>query len=185
MSTVAYSLAQSSLHWLSAPALLGSVGLVLTAQNTKKGSKSFGMSKGDLMYYHKSFGTLSFMLMIPRVGLKIMSSKVGPLLTSSGVEQTAANISHKALYGFLTIMPISGVAMGMYGGKGLPFFGTTISAFKEKNGTVAKYAFKIHKNVGYYGKFLIPLHVGAAGVHGVQGGGIFWRINPFRSGPRM
>ncbi|GMI08330.1 hypothetical protein TrVE_jg1918 [Triparma verrucosa] len=182
MSLTGYTFLQSSLHWFSAPALLSSIGLVLTAQQTGKGEKTFGMGKGDLMYYHKSFGTLSFFLLLPRLSTKLLSPKVGALLTSSSFEQKAANISHRLLYGFITVMPVTGVAMGMWGGKGLPFFGRDFKAFQKKNGTIAKYSFKIHKTIGTYGKYLVPLHVGAAGVHGLQKGGIMWRINPFRNG---
>ena len=110
----------------------------------------------------------------------VMSPKVMPLI-SSGTEQFAAKVSHNALYVFLTVMPITGVGMGMYGGKGLPFFYKTIEPF-EKNGTIAKYSFKVHKTMGTYGKYLVPLHVGAAGMHAVQGGGIFSRISIFRKG---
>ena len=49
----------------------------------------------------------------------------------------ASNASHIALYGFMTIMPATGIAMGMYGGKGLPFFWTTIPGFENKNGKLA------------------------------------------------
>jgi 1,2-dihydroxy-3-keto-5-methylthiopentene dioxygenase len=90
-------------------------------------------------------------------------------------------VSHNALYVFLTVMPITGVGMGMYGGKGLPFFFKTIEPF-EKNGTIAKYSFKVHKTMGTYGKYLVPLHVGAAGMHAAQGGSIFSRISVFRKG---
>lgn len=38
----------------------------------------------------------------------------------------AADAAHLGLYGFMIIMPASGIAMGYYGGKGLPFFTTTI-----------------------------------------------------------
>ena len=69
----------------------------------------------------------------------------------------------------------------MYGGKGLPFFFKTIEPF-EKNGTIAKYSFKVHKTMGTYGKYLVPLHVGAAGMHAAQGGSIFSRISVFRKG---
>jgi len=75
---------------------------------------------------------------------------------------------------------VTGISMGLFGGKGLPFFYTTIPSFVDKNGTIAKYSFKVHKQVGVYGKYLVPLHVGAAGAHAARGHGIFSRINPFK-----
>lgn len=49
----------------------------------------------------------------------------------------AAQLSHYGLYGFMTIMPATGIAMGLFGGGGLPFFWTKIGAFEKKNGKVA------------------------------------------------
>lgn len=61
-----------------------------------------------------------------------------PHLGGTGnVEGVLANISHYSLYAFMTIMPASGILMGLYGGKGLPFFNTQFSSFKETNGKIA------------------------------------------------
>lgn len=117
----------------------------------------------------------------------------------------------------MIIMPASGIAMGYYGGKGLPFFGTTFPGVvkteenKKSTGAIAGQvrcglvldgvymmadvcdvalthslvclfllkSFKIHKTVGTYGKYLIPLHAGAAVTHSLRGHAIFSRINPF------
>lgn len=38
----------------------------------------------------------------------------------------------------MTIMPVTGVAMGYYGGKGLPFFNRTIAGASTPNGAIAK-----------------------------------------------
>ena len=53
------------------------------------------------------------------------------------MQSMAASISHVALYAFMTVMPATGIAMGMYGGKGLPFFWTSIPGFEQKNGKLA------------------------------------------------
>jgi 1,2-dihydroxy-3-keto-5-methylthiopentene dioxygenase len=85
----------------------------------------------------------------------------------------------------MTIMPATGIAMGLYGGKGLPFFWTTIPGL-EKDGKFAGKNYKIHKLVGEYGKFLIPIHTGAAvGHYFTNAPRIFSRVNPFGRGPPM
>lgn len=99
------------------------------------------------------------------------------------IEHKAADLSHFAMYGFMTIMPATGIAMGLYGGKGLPFFYTSIPGFEEKNGKIAGQSFKIHKTLGTYGKYLVPVHVAGALQHSVRGHSIFSRINPFGRGP--
>ena len=79
----------------------------------------------------------------------------------------------------MTIMPASGIVMGYFGGKGLPFFWTTIPGASTPQGSVAKQAFSIHKTLGTYGKFLIPIHIGGALKHQVFGKPIWSRVNPF------
>ena len=52
-----------------------------------------------------------------------LKSAVPPAVAGNVLEQTAAKLSHLALYAFSIIMPVTGVAMGIFGGKGIPFFG--------------------------------------------------------------
>ena len=153
--------------------MLGSIGFVLAAQQAEK------KDKGWMMFYHKSFGVLSAMLLGPRLIAKLATKAPRALPSSSSIEQIAASASHYALYGFAIVMPVTGVMMGYFGGKGLPFFGTTLPGAAEKDGKLAGQSFKIHKTLGTYGKFLIPMHIGAAGTHVIRGHPIFYRINPF------
>jgi len=44
-------------------------------------------------------------------------------------------------------------------------------------------SFKIHKTLGVYGKYVVPLHVAGAFQHVFRGHTIFARINPFRGPP--
>lgn len=53
------------------------------------------------------------------------------------------------MYGFITVMPTTGIVMGYYGGRGLPFFGYTIPG-GEKDTVLAGQAFKIHKQAGLF-----------------------------------
>jgi cytochrome b561 len=96
-------------------------------------------------------------------------------------ENSLGSLGHFLLYGFMTIMPASGIAMGYYGGKGLPFFYKTIPGAEIPNGKIAKQSFSIHKTLGTYGKYLVPLHAGAGVMHAARGQKIFARINPFRT----
>ncbi|CAM9774618.1 unnamed protein product [Chrysoparadoxa australica] len=171
---MSYSRAVSAMHWLSAPAMMASIGSVLQAQALPKGDKG----KGTWMFRHKSMGLLAGLVVGPRFAVRIMS-KAPPPVGGNAAEQLAAKVSHGLLYGFLAIMPASGIAMGYFGGKGLPFFFTTIPGASTANGEIAKNAYKLHKQVGYYGKFLVPVHIGATGFHLVKGQNILRRINPF------
>eukprot|EP00954_Amorphochlora_amoebiformis_P026487 1379528-Amorphochlora_amoeboformis.AAC.1 len=83
-----------------------------------------------------------------------------------------ASASHGIMYFFLVAMPVTGIAMGYYGGRGLPFFGYKIPGIaKEKRSKdtkkIAGNAYKIHKKLGPYFEYISALHVGATGYHGI------------------
>merc|ERR1712173_555121 len=99
--------------------------------------------------------------------------------------QLGANLSHAALYAFLLFMPISGAAMGYYGGKGLPFFFTTIPGASKENldKKLAFNSYKLHKQVGQFGEYvLVPAHLGGTGLHILRGENILRRMNPLPRG---
>mmetsp|Transcript_49796 Transcript_49796/g.149797 ORF Transcript_49796/g.149797 Transcript_49796/m.149797 type:complete len:184 (-) Transcript_49796:412-963(-) len=182
MSGQLYTTAASYMHWAVGFPLIASIGAVLKAQEAPK------EEKGTWMFRHKSMGLLTGILVAPRLAYRLVNaakfSSVPHLPGSGPIEMKLADVSHIALYSFMGIMPATGIAMGYFGGKGLPFFTTTIPGAKETNPEIAKKAFSIHKQVGVYGKYLVPLHVGAAFGHYFRGQAIFGRINPFRGGPK-
>lgn len=51
-----------------------------------------------------------------------MQYKIQDLPGASGIEHFLANVSHYSLYGFMTIMPASGIAMGYFGGTQVELF---------------------------------------------------------------
>lgn len=179
----AYSKTASFFHWLVAIPMVGCIGSVLKCQdkNTPKADK------GKWMYRHKSLGLLTGMIVAPRLGYRLLSSrayKVDKIAGSEAWEVTVGKITHYIMYSFMIAMPATGIAMGYYGGKGLPFFYKTIPGAKEKNGQIAKQSYVLHKQIGTYGKYLVPLHVAGAFQHYFRGQVIFSRVNPFRGPPK-
>jgi len=167
-----YPFLMKGFHWGMAAGALGCIGLVQYKQRTE--DKKL---QGDLMFYHKSIGLLLGIAILPRLAIR-MASKIPPLPAGSKLEHLGANASHIGAYGLLSLLPITGIAMGYYGGKGLPFFFTTIpGADKEnKNGKLAGWSYKVHKYAGTAIEYLIPLHVGAVGFHMAKGHWILPRI---------
>lgn len=157
----------------------GCIGSVLKAQQAPK------EEKGKWMHRHKSLGLLTGMIVAPRFGYRILARSSGyrvqDMVGNSALENVAGKMTHYFLYFFMTAMPATGIAMGLYGGKGLPFFGTHIAGFEKTNGSIAKKSFQIHKQLGTYGKFVVPLHASAAFLHFFRGQTIFARINPLRT----
>ncbi|XP_063934402.1 uncharacterized protein LOC135146171 [Zophobas morio] len=160
------------MHWLTAPALIGTVGAVLYSQQLK------GKERGNVLFLHKSLGLLTAFIAIPRIIGSLTSQH--PESFKKGILGTAGKLNHLFLYIFLVVMPSSGILMGYFGGKGLPFFFTTLKGSEKPNESISKKSFWLHKNFGSYAKYLIPLHVGAVGFHLARGEAIFARINPFR-----
>ena len=152
-----YPAGMQIMHWAFGGCVIGCVATVNSLQFTK--DKKL---KGDLMFYHKSCGTLALMLLAPRVILRL-TSYIPAHVPGAAWEKFAGHASHLLLYGFMIFMPISGAAMGYFGGKGLPFFLTTLPGAAKADGSIAKPAYQYHKLVGGYGQYLIPVHVGAVG----------------------
>jgi len=179
----AYSRSASAFHWAVAVPLMGCVATVLKAQEAPK------EEKGKWMWRHKSLGLLTGIIVAPRVAYRVFNWAKFKEIPGVGspIEQTLAKVSHVGLYAFMTIMPATGIAMGYYGGKGLPFFWTNIPGADDqhKSGEIAKQSFKIHKQLGVYGKYLVPLHIAGAFKHTFLGQGIFYRINPFSGRPKF
>lgn len=163
------------MHWGSGLTMMGCIGSALAAQQTK------GKKKGDLMFIHKSLGTLAGLLLAPRLLVRLASSSKLPAHVPGATwEIWAGHASHFALYAFTIVMPISGIAMGYFGGKGLPLFFTTIPGAEKANGAVAKQAFGIHKQAGQLLEYMVPLHVGAIGFQlAVKGRNILPRMIGF------
>jgi cytochrome b561 len=162
------------MHWTMGGAIIACVGCVQGAIYTK--DKKL---KGDLMFYHKSFGLLSLGFLFPRLALRAVS-KIPEHLPGPAWELISAKVTHGLLYAFMIIMPISGTIMGYYSGKGLPFFWKTLDGAPKADGATAKQAFQIHKQVGSYLQYVVPLHAGAVGYHFiVKGKNILPRILPW------
>ena len=75
--------------------------------------------------------------------------------------------------------PVSGIAMGYYGGKGLPFFWTKIDGAETPNKDIAKSAYLNHKKVGKFFEMMVGLHLAGAGFHILKGQNPLSRISPF------
>lgn len=119
------------------------------------------------MFYHKSFGLLSGALLVPRVAAALLTPRppAGP-----------SAVGHALLYGFTAVLAMSGIAMGYFGGKGLPFFVTTVPGATEPDKDAAGKAFSLHKLVGKYGKLLIPTHIGIVVAQTAKGNEVISRM---------
>lgn len=169
-----YAKSMRWVHWLMGGLMFGSIGTVKAAQWTEDKEK-----KAKYMHLHKSLALIVLAALPIRIGLRFTSKLPPHLPYANSFQRIASDVTHYGLYGCFTILPISGVIMGYYGGKGLPFFSYHIDGAEQTNPQIAKQAFQIHKLTGQAFTYLVPLHVGAAGYHLARGQPIFYRMNPF------
>eukprot|EP00951_Prasinocladus_malaysianus_P028758 scaffold263395_cov33-Prasinocladus_malaysianus.AAC.1 len=159
-----YNKGQSMIHWLMAGGILTCFGTVQASINSKdkdfKGKllrqmKAVHHELAQMMTIHKSVGLLMAGLIVPRLGYKLFTKAPGHVPGPTW-EKMAADVSHNLMYAFMVVMPATGIAMGYYGGKGVPFFGYTIPGAgpENKDGKFAGKAFKVHKKVGQAFEFL-------------------------------
>lgn len=73
---------------------------------------------------YQSFGLLMAAAAIPRVGYLLVSKRPAHL-AAPAIQQLAATVSHLSLYGFMIFMPVTGILMGYFGGKGDHPFSTS------------------------------------------------------------
>ena len=79
----------------------------------------------------------------------------------------------------MIFMPASGIAMGYFGGKGLPFFWTKIDGAETPNKDIAKGAYNAHKKVGKFFEMMVGLHIAGTGLHILKNQNPLSRISPF------
>jgi len=169
-----YARSLSIVHWCVAAGVLSCFATVEIKKRQPKGSEYIG----PLMKYHKSFGLLVAGMVAARVVLRVATRKPAHL-EGPKVLHVLADAGHIALYGFMIFMPASGIAMGYYGGKGLPFFWTKIDGAETPNKDIAKKAYLTHKKVGKFFEMMVGLHVAGAGLHILKSQNPLSRISPF------
>eukprot|EP01062_Namystynia_karyoxenos_P071257 TRINITY_DN66702_c0_g1_i1.p1 TRINITY_DN66702_c0_g1~~TRINITY_DN66702_c0_g1_i1.p1 ORF type:complete len:211 (+),score=74.30 TRINITY_DN66702_c0_g1_i1:86-634(+) len=174
-----YPAAMRWMHWATGAGIISTFAFVQLAQRSK------GDEKMRYMTLHKSTGLLTFGLVLPRLGIRMASKlpeHMPPLFGAPGIEHRLASFTHAAMYWFMIVMPVSGIVMGYFGGKGLPFYGYHIpgkETVTEEDKKKAGNAFQFHKRQGWIFQYIaVPGHIAAAGVHAVRGHAIFSRINP-------
>lgn len=199
-----YSKGLATLHWAIA---LGTVGCFVTVKQQQ--ATKVPAEKGMWMWRHKSLGALLAILVPIRIGgtfLRAHSARVHsrpltparrlsapvaltsrrpPSVSTNMLESIGAKVSHAGLYFIMVFMPVSGITMGYFGGKGIPFFFTKIEgkSAEEKtpeDGALAKQAFINHKRVGQVLPYWVGIHAGAVGYHAAfKGTNLLKRMSPF------
>lgn len=149
--TQKYTLATRIFHWVGALLILGAW---------------IAVSQADNVGLHKSIGASFLIWTILRIINRFIAK--APPHPPMPVWQTAiAHLTHLGLYVAMLAMPITGILMSMYGGRGVSVFGIfDIPALVGIDREMAKLMNGVHTGAIFYVLvFLIIAHVGGALYH--------------------
>lgn len=158
-----YSLTSILNHWVIGGVFLGMLifGFYLAYADIPRADK------GALMFWHKSIGASFIILALWRVVWRAIQGFPKDVSEMPLWQQISARITHWMLLLSLVVMPASGIAMNLYGGRDLNVFNVvTIPGF-EKNEAISGAASFLHHNAPYAIMAIILLHVAAAVKHHV------------------
>jgi 1,2-dihydroxy-3-keto-5-methylthiopentene dioxygenase len=77
--------------------------------------------KGQLMFVHKSVGLTLLVVTAVRLGYRgraMLQKTIPPHMPNPRPLKLASDAAHVGLYFFMVMLPVSGVAMGYFGGRG-------------------------------------------------------------------
>ena len=164
-------------HWAMAAGILGSYGLVELSKRAPE-------LKGTLMDWHAQIGLLLLGGLGARVGLR-MSNPTPPHLPAPRFQRLAAQGVHAAMYPLMAALPLTGIVMLYYGGKGLslgplhlPGADAKDDKEREADQATAKQNASWHSDLGSVLEVLVPLHIAATGLHVAAGKNPLARMAP-------
>ena len=179
-----YALAQRLLHWLIAVLVLLAlgIGMILGFLGFDGTREFFGKTVTDALYTtHKTVGVLILVLMLSRLGVRLVLGVPPYRPPLGGFERVASHTVHGLLYMALLVMPILGGLATAAGGYPVSFFGWTLPGLIGKDQALSERLFSLHGRVGWVLLGLIVLHVGAALWHWrVKRDGVMARMSLFR-----
>ena len=154
-----YSVHARILHWLTVVLLLGlmTVGLLLGTFRGELGNQ--------LYFYHKSFGMLLFLVVLWRLGRRIVAGVPEPSPHLTTFQRNASELVHSWLYGLMLLMPIAGYVLVAAFPAPLDFFGLTAPNVIQPDRALSGFAADVHFTIAVALGFLIAVHVSAALYH--------------------
>lgn len=147
-----YSLLTRLFHWL------GAVLLIMTWVAVEQGEQFIEL--------HKSLG-VGFLLWTFLRLVNRFVSQAPPTISMPKWQSVIAHLTHWVLYILMVAMPLTGVLMSMYSGRGMSIFGLmTIPALVAPNREMSKLMNTLHTDVVFFLlAVLVAAHVGAALYH--------------------
>jgi cytochrome b561 len=150
-----------ALHWLIAAAILCTflLGQYMT-------ELQLSPTKLRLYSYHKWIGVTIFLLVLIRLGWRLMHRPPPPPAAMPAWQHSAANIAHFFLYLLTLAIPISGWLMSSASGLQVVYLGQfPIPDLLAKNKELAEELKQLHEALNWLMVAVVALHVAAALKH--------------------
>ena len=155
-TTKKYGSIHMFLHWIMAIFLITLLGVGFIMARLSYNPTLYNM--------HKSFGFIILVLVLFRLFWKVINIKP-KLETQNKTISLLASLGHFALYGFMILMPITGILMSLLHGNPIKVFDLTIIEAIQPNKLISA-NFKIaHAVLGLLFVITITVHVVMAFVH--------------------
>jgi cytochrome b561 len=175
-----YSAPARLLHWAMAVLILAMipVGLLMVQPGLDRGLQN------SLFIFHKNAGVLLLILVVLRLGWRLMRPAPPLPATLPGWQARIAGASHLALYVLMFAVPVAGYVRVKAGGFPIETLDALgVPSLVPRSDALAEVAKAIHYGTGLAIAAVICAHVGAALFHGiVKRDGVFSRLWPPRGG---
>lgn len=152
-----YSPTARMLHWLTVLALAFQIPIGFLMVNVEN-------FPGVFYSGHKISGMVILVLVIARLGYRLVHGAPADEPTLNGFEKLASHLTHWSLYGILLLVPFLGW-LGISAYDAREAFGITIPSIASKDVPFAERVFVWHKYGAIALILLAGMHVGAALMH--------------------
>jgi len=162
------------LHWLTV--------LLIAFQLITAFLPHEGEEAKSLLMLHRSAGVLTLAVVVFRLIWRGRFAHLPPFPASMPkFQQWAAKINEHALYAFLVLQPLTGLADAVFHGRPFVLFGLQVPALMAMDKPLFQLSGEIHEFGARILMALIALHIGAALLHGlVLRDGVLQRMLPGR-----
>ncbi|MGL4241849.1 MAG: cytochrome b [Beijerinckiaceae bacterium] len=173
-----YSGAARQFHWITAGFvfLLIPIGLYMVERGK---ATNFDGLTNTLYTSHKTFGFLLLLIIVARLGYRLMKGAPPDEPTLEPWQKAAAHLTHWGLYALLLAVPLLGwIGVSYYDARGT-LLGVNLPALVGKDVKTAETVFMFHKLGAILIALMVFAHIGAALFHHfIRKDGVLRRMMP-------
>jgi len=160
-----YGFVAKAFHWGMFVILLGLVVLGMYMSDLSPETPEQMREKFSLYDWHRSFGLLILLLVVFRLGWRMINPVPKLPTATSRIEVLSAHIVHGLFYLLMFILPVTGWVMSSFLARPVKFFGLELPALAENNKAMGEVFEEIHEVIAFILIFVFVIHLGAALFH--------------------